>query len=75
MAAKNARVSGSMHLPLHSKLRGSVLYGLAGKKNCNRAARAARSNEPFTTAQADRQTDRQTDNPIPVTEIPGRIFT
>jgi hypothetical protein len=27
MAAKNARVSGSMHLPLYSKLRNSALYG------------------------------------------------
>jgi hypothetical protein len=28
MAAKNARVSGPMHLSLHSKLRSSALYGL-----------------------------------------------
>jgi hypothetical protein len=36
-------------------------------------ARAARSNEPFTTAQTDRQTGQDTIE-IPGTEILDRIF-
>ena len=46
----------------------------SNKKVCSTVARAARSNERFTTAQTP--PDRQTDTiEIPLTEILDRIFT
>jgi hypothetical protein len=45
---------------------------LSNEKACNRAARAARSNQPFATAQASY---RQTHKSILGREILGRIFT